>query len=981
MKRLLSGLLFTAALLFVFPLSAQLSINEQLRSLLSGLALAPGGYNAPFLYDMAVHTSDEAFYTPICMQTSNYKNWWNLYFEMSQSSYTPGFLPDVGALMDAADARINNDTIPIGIMDFEYNQFDSLAFDSSNNGVWFSWTNDTIVDVTGRQSSPYLLNAAHTPPDYLFGIFAASPLSGVSKYGNVTFAIDPQFIFYGTAYNRNVQPSPIHTMQIDLDDGHGWQTINPATLSFMHTYYNNAGDHIIKCQVLDHGGNVIKYSQSVFKTRLSIESQYPDQWLNLPGINAGVYFGCGHDSIKKPLIYLEGIDILENRHVPEIYTEMINEENLLMLRDFGYDIIVVDWKDSRQSMEDNAAHIINLLEYLQTIVPGNEQNVLIGESMGGVIGRYALTVMENSAYIAGDGVHPPHPKSHNTRLFVTIDAPQQGAFVPLSAQHLVDMVYAFPGVLARTCFFIYDLTRQANILSTNILSRPAVKQLLVEHAQAGDQATVDRNAFISDLFNLNPSSGGYPIHCKKIAISNGLIDSSRQIGFGDRILQPGDVYLNLSMSTKAKFMHLFTFDLLDLSGSLNANPVGSGSIMSMSIGYPVLHISGCLLNIFRLHAKKLPCGFTMTTIPFNYNVSGVKPYDVMPGGYMESVGSTIFENKAAPLSFNFFDLFSFNYTKDPSTGTITMSSTVAWLLNKSTTISCQIANFDFVPVFSTFDYNPPAGTPMDHDLLHENINTLLSRTPFDVIVGNVKSNDYPELGYWFLGSENSPHLNFRDDGTPNYDHSTWLNNEIGDDDLKLDNADINRDALFDAPDRINAGNAENAFYKYPSTIIPEFTGMFSKQNDFIVDASGGNVEFKAGGSIALHAGFQAQHGCTFLAHIVPIDTCDLSFKELGGGPLNTPFVSVKENDKENAKGVRVFPNPSGQSFTIQLPANSPAKGEWMLYNSMGQLLESNSIQQTEWSIDASDHQLNTGMYILIIKNNNEIYTEKLLLNK
>lgn len=56
---------------------------------------------------------------------------------------------------------------------------------------------------------------------------------------------------------------------------------------------------------------------------------------------------------------------------------------------------------------------------------GDEPNVLLGQSMGGVVGRYTLAKMEQE-----------NAPDHDVRLFISHDAPLQGANTPIAIQHL-----------------------------------------------------------------------------------------------------------------------------------------------------------------------------------------------------------------------------------------------------------------------------------------------------------------------------------------------------------------------------------------------------------------------------------------------------------------------------------------------------------------------------------------------------------------
>jgi hypothetical protein len=48
-----------------------------------------------------------------------------------------------------------------------------------------------------------------------------------------------------------------------------------------------------------------------------------------------------------------------NRDIKTIYNDMIKDEDLVELRNFGYSFVVVDWKNSRKDMTYNAMHIVS----------------------------------------------------------------------------------------------------------------------------------------------------------------------------------------------------------------------------------------------------------------------------------------------------------------------------------------------------------------------------------------------------------------------------------------------------------------------------------------------------------------------------------------------------------------------------------------------------------------------------------------------
>src|SRR4030095_5111747 len=80
-------------------------------------------------------------------------------------------------------------------------------------------------------------------------------------------------------------------------------------------------------------------------------------------------------------------------------------------------------------IERNAFVLIKLIKKLNQELKENdrsEQLVIVGPSMGGIISRYALAYMEKNNM------------PHRTRLWISFDAPHNGANVPIGAQKYVE---------------------------------------------------------------------------------------------------------------------------------------------------------------------------------------------------------------------------------------------------------------------------------------------------------------------------------------------------------------------------------------------------------------------------------------------------------------------------------------------------------------------------------------------------------------
>jgi len=239
----------------------------------------------------------------------------------------------------------------------------------------------------------------------------------------------------------------------------------------------------------------------------------------------------GHSQIQKPLIVMEGFDA--GRYTtPEVYTGAYslkefkssvfngaNLNNLLFSSSREYDIVFVDYYDGTEDMHLNALMLEEVIRWVNANkVPlsghtTTEKNVVLGLSIGGVVARYALKDMENRG------------QTHDTRLFISHDGPQQGANIPSGYQYMFNHaknLYMRAGVGALTYDVISFLFgAPTNHLGgiVNLKNRPVVKQIAINYYD--DNGALNNsvhNAWQTELTNLGyPTQGGI----RNVAISNG----------------------------------------------------------------------------------------------------------------------------------------------------------------------------------------------------------------------------------------------------------------------------------------------------------------------------------------------------------------------------------------------------------------------------------------------------------------------------
>lgn len=260
-----------------------------------------------------------------------------------------------------------------------------------------------------------------------------------------------------------------------------------------------------------------------------------------------IYYDNVDGILDKPIFFVDGFDPGDSRTISMMY-DLLNFgdpiENLGdVVRNAGYDIIVLNFptytstSDGITSIDGggdyiqrNAFILTELINTINNIKTGDEENVVIGPSMGGLISRYALRYMEQNN------------QSHETRLYVSFDTPHLGANVPIGLQYLFNyLLNGDPNV------------PDAEFLVNSLLNSAAAKQMLVDHYTShlldGSSYEQDptltnqlgainfRNAFQNEL-----DAMGFPLNTRNIAITNGS-------GIGEMTGLPGMELINHTFDT------------------------------------------------------------------------------------------------------------------------------------------------------------------------------------------------------------------------------------------------------------------------------------------------------------------------------------------------------------------------------------------------------------------------------------------------
>ena len=279
-----------------------------------------------------------------------------------------------------------------------------------------------------------------------------APLRTETKGLETTFKLDTSILFNTTA-------TSIIDLYADFDDDNGFIHVEFNTEILVQ--YPDIGNktltfeiHLSNGEILRRSATItIKYSNAdlynqfnrvvtTFNSSIAPDlSAYNGEPAN---VGTGEYeIVLSADGIlDKPIILVDGFDPEDGRDITGL-RELLNFDDGGTISNLetivtaeGFDVVYLNFPVySRASdgavidggvdfIERNAMLLVELLNRINADKIGSEQNVIIGPSMGGLISRYALNYMESQESL-----------DHDTRLWISFDAPHHGANVPIGFQH------------------------------------------------------------------------------------------------------------------------------------------------------------------------------------------------------------------------------------------------------------------------------------------------------------------------------------------------------------------------------------------------------------------------------------------------------------------------------------------------------------------------------------------------------------------
>lgn len=834
-------------------------VNGEIRELLSKLNF-PLNHN-PFFYDFVEHCTDEKWMVAINdFDTNNFANWYTIYDEMKYSAHDTSILPNTLIMLRKAESISRLNEVPIGLLSVDMDMFKTDVF--TNQGDYFNWDDDYVYDVANRPNTPYEFK----------GVFIGSVLNHNSYFRDVKFRICPDLIFHDSKYRFLNGSVTLEKLFIDFGDGNGWIPFDDKVNQTYDVSYSSAGTFEIKfgyfiCDPYPNcSSDPIRVSKSFITVLNDIPLEAPNAtYDDIPGITYGIYDAC-NPNIKKKIIFLEGFDMYNTKGIPQSYTEFFNDESIYLksLRAFDYNIVIVNWNNSTYDLRENATSIVRLLEKfkLELNEGENEQFVIVGNSMGGIIGRLVLNYMESKDYQDGKPIEyipegerelisPLYIKPslmHNTRLLVTFDAGYEGVYIPVSIQHVIkklkEINTTFSALAARSFFPITLMVAKAQ-QTNQVLESMALKQLLIYHVnnykfQRGSisyRKMIEKYNFDNLVFNYKPQNNGMSEYCKVMTFTSGLLSGERQTDWFGKELIPGYNMANVEFNLKKRIFRLIERQVFNLKFSLNALPDYKkvGNVFNYTATYNKFKLRGCFRKLI---SGKGDCINTDVVDKESASAELTKPYEVISGGNVNAF--KLLTDGQFNSDENDFFIFAYKYKYDPSAQSLSADFSLGLLTPRyiSFSLSSDALIFNFIPVYSALGIYPKNNI-VELDLYHTPNSDIFKSTGSDLISGFCKSPTFPN-------NENGIHSYIENKklvlgiNVPK-NHNRIIQREIGDDVIFLNNFKLNRNAQITINDSVYLGNMNPEYEYIQSDYTKNVNQYFLSRNESLEIIAGGKL--------------------------------------------------------------------------------------------------------------------------------------------
>lgn len=480
------------------------------------------------LYDRVVPFADLENKNGYSNDTLDKTDFIQAYSELhrASSSDMKVFSMNVENLRDNINLSSNDSTIQLGIIYSDFSIIDTNSFYDGRLLII-----DSTVYVNDTNTRNIFINK---------NTFLSSALSK-TLYNNlsITFNLNNLFMFNNT--NKD-----INKIMIDYDNGQGFVSYNISNgiMITENINYLDYGNKIVTIKIITSSNDTLTSKSKINLLQTSKTSLYyvehevyadePFESIYGKG-EVRIYYSNSDTILRKPILIVDGFDPLDTRRFDHDIADdsadnkggiwgllkYVNNSDTIHLGEEllekGYDIVILNFPfyttyningnteyifggaDAIQRNAKVCEKVINTLNLMLKNNGSQEQLVVIGPSMGGQITRYALKTMENN-------IGNYDYRGHNTRLWVSLDSPHQGANIPLSVQHFL-------------YFFGYQCGNEyARHNYLNNFQSVAAIQMLIHHIQ------LSLSLYTSYYNEINQL--GFPDLLRKVAIANGSLNGT-----------------------------------------------------------------------------------------------------------------------------------------------------------------------------------------------------------------------------------------------------------------------------------------------------------------------------------------------------------------------------------------------------------------------------------------------------------------------
>ncbi|MBG8555117.1 T9SS type A sorting domain-containing protein [Hymenobacter guriensis] len=470
------------------------------------------------------------------------------YFELRSAAYQSAGFPISRsefanmARTAATATKVSYGELPIGVLDYQFGVLDTLAEEKGS-----------IITING-------LYADGVGNPYQTQQVTIAALLADSVNQKVTLTLPPNFLLGNTQrYVRSVQVTVGGFTRTLTPGGTSAILLPPGLLTASYLITFSDSRTISAKSELYVRPTYLRRDNSVAMPLPNVKGL---PWADYKGFST---YGEGQvtcflyndnskvdSKLRKPTIIIDGFDPSDKRGIQEIFTQFSPVGEALYGAKQPRDLIVLNFPTTKRLItyngssaygdtdggadfiERNAFVLIELLSKIKPLMANPSEKVtIIGPSMGGVISRYALALMEkNYADANNSATYNNAYWKHNVDTWISFDAPHQGANIPLGDQAFIR--------------YFSGLSESAEHNLSRLNSVAARQMLVYQHLNLTTGYSLHEPFTRNLQSNGLAGSYGYPTQVRRVALANGNGTGALNTAMG----LPGQTGMELDVARK-----------------------------------------------------------------------------------------------------------------------------------------------------------------------------------------------------------------------------------------------------------------------------------------------------------------------------------------------------------------------------------------------------------------------------------------------